>query len=175
MSKIALFFGPQGGSVDRVTNKLADIIGRENVEVLPVLDAKASDVEKYNKIIFLSSAIGLDQWDMVDVKDDWDKFFPELDKLNFENKKVALVGLGDHIKYPSHFVSSMGTLAEVLIKNKAVLSGAVSVEGYEFEESEAVNKKGLFYGLPIDEDNEDELTTERLTNWVESIKSDFGI
>jgi len=175
MSKIALFFGPQGGSVDRVTNKLADIIGRDKAEVLPVLDAKASDVEKFDKLIFVSSAIGLDQWDMADAKDDWDKFFPEIEKMNFEGKKIALVGLGDHIKYPAHFVGSMGTLAEALIKNNAILSGEVSVEGYEFEESEAINEKGLFYGLPIDEDNEDHLTEERLTKWVASIKSDFGI
>lgn len=174
MSKIALFFGPVGGNVNKVTKELAGIIGNDNVDVLPVIDAKANGVDKYEKIIFLASAIGLEQWDMKDVKDDWDRFFPELDKLSFANKTVAIVGLGDHIKYPSHFVTSIAALGEKLIERGAALKGAVAVDGYTYEDTDALNKDGHFYGLPIDEDNEEELTTERLTSWANLIKPDFG-
>lgn len=174
MSKVALFFGPVGGNVNRVTKELAGIIGENKVDMIPVIDAKANDVDKYEKIIFSASAIGLEQWDMKDVKDDWDRFFPELDKLTFENKTVAIVGLGDHIKYPSHFVTSIAALGEKLIERGADLKGTVSTDGYTYQETEALNKEGKFYGLPIDEDNEEEMTTERLTNWVASIKTDFG-
>jgi len=175
MSKIALFFGPEGGNVHKVTKELAGIIGAENTDMIPVINAKAMDVEKYDKIIFLASAIGLEQWDMKDVKDDWDRFFPELDKLSFENKTVAIVGLGDHIKYPSHFVTSIAALGEKLNERSANIKGAVSTEGYTYQDTEALNKDGEFYGLPIDEDNEEDLTTERLTKWVNLIKTDFDI
>jgi flavodoxin I len=110
---------------------------------------------------------------MVDVKDDWDRFFPELDKVDFSAKKVAIVGLGDHIKYPAHFVTSMAILAEKLMERGAKIIGAVSTEDYTFDESDAVNKDGMFHGLAIDEDNEDDLTAGRLQNWVAAIKSDF--
>jgi len=175
MSKIALFFGPEGGNVHKVTKELAGIIGNNKVDIIPVINSKSNDVDKYDKIIFLASAIGLDQWDMQDVKDDWDKFFPELDKLSFDKKTVAIVGLGDHIKYPSHFVTSIAALGEKLSEKGADIKGAVATDGYTYQDTEALNKDGLFYGLPIDEDNEEELTTERLTNWVNLIKSDFDI
>ncbi|MBN2668824.1 MAG: flavodoxin [Bacteroidales bacterium] len=174
MSKIALFFGPVGGNVDKVTKMLADTIGHDKVDIIPVVNSKASDVDAYDKVIFLSSAIGLDQWDMVDVKDDWDRFFPELDNVNFANKTVAVLGLGDHIKYPSHFVGSMVTLAEKLIEQGAKLVGEVPTNGYTFDESDALNSNGNFYGLAIDEDNEEELTQERINRWVEQIKPIFG-
>lgn len=174
MSKIALFFGPVGGNVNRVTNQLAEIIGKEKVDVIPVVNSKAKDVDQYDKIIFLSSAIGLDHWDMVDVKDDWDRFFPELDEISFRHKKVAVVGLGDHVKYPSHFVTSMATLSEKIIERGGSLIGAVETKAYDFQETEALNADGNFYGLPIDEDNEEHLTHERLVNWVKAIQSDFG-
>ena len=174
MSKTALFYGPVGGNVDRVANQLGEIIGKDKVIMHSVLDSKSEDVAQYDKIIFLASAIGLDQWDMKDVKDDWDRFFPELEKLSFANKTVAIVGLGDHIKYPLHFVTSIAALGSKLIERGANLIGTVAPEGYTFDDTEALNDKGQFFGLPIDEDNEEELTTERLTNWVKQLQPDFG-
>ena len=174
MSKTALFYGPKGGNVNRVAEQLGKIIGSDKVEMHAVIDSKAEDVNNYEKIIFLASAIGLDQWDMKDVKDDWDQFFPEMDKIDFSNKTVAIVGLGDHIKYPSHFVTSIAALGEKLIERGASLKGLVETDGYTYDDTEALNKEGKFYGLPIDEDNEEEKTTERLTKWVNDLKSDFG-
>jgi flavodoxin I len=59
------------------------------------------------------------------------------------------------------------------MKNGAVLTGQVSTDGYEFDESEAV-VDGKFLGLPIDEDFEPELTDERVEKWVKQISSEFG-
>jgi len=174
MNKIGLFFGPMGGNVHQVTKQLAELIGMDKVELVPVAKASAKEVDAYSKIIFLSSAIGLDQWDMVDVKDDWDRFFPQLDNVRFNSKTVAVVGLGDHIKYPSHFVGSMATLADKLINQGAQLTGSVSIDGYHFAHSDALNKDGRFHGLAIDEDNEADLTPVRLKNWVMAIKPAFG-
>jgi flavodoxin I len=51
--------------------------------------------------------------------------------------------------------------------------GFVDAKDYNFTDSEAVNDDGFFCGLPIDEDNEAELTTERLEKWIFMLKSDF--
>lgn len=45
-------------------------------------------------------------------------------------------------------------------------------DGYDFEDSTAV-KDGAFVGLAIDEDNQDDLTEERIEKWVEMIKPSF--
>ena len=57
MSKTALFFGPEGGNVNRVAVQLAEIIGNDKVELRSVLKSKAEDVDSFDKIIFLASAI----------------------------------------------------------------------------------------------------------------------
>ena len=67
----------------------------------------------------------------------------------------------------------MADLYNRLKKQNANLLGFVDTEGYDFTESEAVNEDGVFCGLPIDEDNEPELTSERLEKWIAILKPDF--
>ena len=50
---------------------------------------------------------------------------------------------------------------------------AVSVDGYKFDESEAV-RDGKFVGLPLDADNESEKTEPRISAWIEQIKPHFA-
>lgn len=173
MSKIGLFFGPLKGSVNRVADKVKAAIGEQNIDMISVNDASAADLEKYNLIIFGISTVGKETWDSNYSNTDWSKFFPNISKVDFSGKTVAIFGLGDHITYANHFVNAMGVLAKELQKQGATIVGQVDPTGYEFDESEAIIN-GEFVGLPIDEDFEPELTDERVTNWVKSIKTAFG-
>jgi flavodoxin I len=172
MNKIGLFFGPLKGAVNRVADMVKETLG-EKIELVPVKEATAADLEKYEKIIFGISTVGKDTWDSDFSSNDWGKFLPEISKVDFSGKMVALFGLGDHITYSSHFVDSMGMLGKELLKKNATIVGQVAASDYEFDESQAV-VDGKFFGLPIDEDFEPELTNERVNNWLESIKPQFG-
>jgi flavodoxin I len=174
MSKIGLFFGPLKGSVHRVADKIKAAIGEQHVDMISVNDASVSDLEKYDLIIFGISTVGKETWDSNYSNTDWSKFFPNISKIDFSGKTVAIFGLGDHITYSSYFVNAMGMLAKDLLKNGATIVGQVDPSGYEFDESEAVID-GLFTGLPIDEDFEPELTDERIANWVNSLKPALGL
>lgn len=174
MSKIGLFFGPLKGSVHRVAEKVKAAFGEEQIELISVNEASATDLEKYDKIIFGISTVGKETWDSNYSNTDWSKFFPTISKVDYSGKTVAIFGLGDHITYSGYFVNAMGVLAKELIKNGANIVGQVDPSGYEFDESEAVID-GKFIGLPIDEDFEPELTDERVANWVKSIKPAFGL
>jgi len=174
MSKIGLFFGPLKGSVHRVAEKVKAAFGNELVEMIFVNDASASDLEKYDQIIFGISTVGKETWDSNYSNTDWSKFFPHISKVDYSGKTIAIFGLGDHLTYSNHFVNAIGVLAKELMKNGATIVGKVDPASYEFEESEAVID-GMFIGLPIDEDFEPELTDERITNWVNSIKPSFGL
>ncbi|MHA7112482.1 flavodoxin [Sunxiuqinia elliptica] len=173
MSKIGLFFGPEKGSVHRVAEKIAAVIGEEKVELVSVNDASAADLEQYDQIIFGISTVGKETWDSDYSNTDWSKFFPEVSKANYDGKVVAIYGLGDHVTYPDHFVNAIGRLAKELKTKDANIVGSVDPEGYEFEDSEALID-GRFIGLPIDEDFEPEQTDERIANWLKSIQKDFG-
>lgn len=173
MSKIAIFYGPVGGAVNRVADKIKEAIGEDKVEMIAVKNASAADIEKYDKIIFGLSTVGKDTWDSSFSSNDWGRFMPEIGKVDYSSKKVALFGLGDHVTYAHGFVDHIGLLGKELMANGAVLVGQVSTEGYEFDESDAV-VEGKFIGLPLDEDFEPELTDKRVASWVEQIRSDFG-
>jgi flavodoxin I len=174
MSKIGLFFGPEKGSVHRVAEKVKAALGEQNVEMISVNDAKPSDLVKYDLIIFGISTVGKETWDSNYSNTDWSKFFPNISKVDFSGKTVAIFGLGDHVTYSSYFVNAMGMLAKDLLKNGATIVGKVDPSGYEFDESEAIFD-GMFIGLPIDEDFEPELTDERVASWTKSIKPAFGL
>ncbi len=173
MSKIAIFYGPVGGAVNRVADKIKDAIGADKVEMVAVKNASAADLEKYDKIIFGLSTVGKDTWDSSYASNDWAKFLPEISKVDYSNKTIAVFGLGDHVTYAHGFVDHIGLLGKELMEHGAVLVGPVDTEGYEFDESDAV-VDGKFIGLPVDEDFEPELTDQRVANWVELIREDFG-
>jgi len=172
MSKIAIFYGPVGGAVNRVADKIKDAIGAEKVEMVAVKNASAADLEKFDKIIFGISTVGKDTWDSDYSANDWGKFLPEIPKVDYSDKTIAIFGLGDHVTYSHDFVDHIGLLGKELMAHGAVLVGPVDIESYEFEESDAV-VDGKFIGLPLDEDFEPELTDERVANWIELIRADF--
>lgn len=174
MSKIGLFFGPLKGSVHRVADKVKAAFGEQNVDMISVNDANLSDLEKYDHIIFGISTVGKETWDSDYSNTDWSKFFPNISKVEFSGKTIAIFGLGDHVTYPGHFVNAMGVLAKDLLKNGATIVGKADPSTYEFDDSEAIID-GMFIGLPIDEDFEPELTDERITNWVNRLKPEFGL
>ncbi len=174
MSKIAIFFSPVGGSSNEVANKLGEVIGKDRVEVTPLKEINADKLNKYDKIFLVGSTVGGDHWASKTHEDDWMRFFSRIKDISFENKKVALVGLGDSVKYPSHFVDGMDVLAKEIEQQKGKVLGYVDAKDYHFTSSDAVNEKGFFCGLPIDEDNEKELTLGRLEKWIDGLKSEFG-
>jgi flavodoxin I len=89
--------------------------------------------------------------------------------LDLSNKTIALFGLGDQESYSDEFCSAMGIIYEQIVKSGAKIVGFTSTEGYYHDGSKAqINDK--FVGLVIDEDNQSDLTDERIKIWVNEIK-----
>lgn len=172
MKKIGLFYGPLGGSTERVAKKVATALGNDNVDLIPVKESTAKDVENYENVIFGMSTIGKETWDAEKSANDWDVFLPEVEKIDYSNKVIAMFGLGDQITYDLHFVDALGIVAGRIIPKGAKIVGKVDTEGYDFRESQAVFD-GKFIGLPVNEDFEPELTEERVNNWVEILKKEL--
>ncbi|MEN8155557.1 MAG: flavodoxin domain-containing protein [Bacteroidota bacterium] len=173
MSKTAILYSPQGGSVNSVAIELGAMIGNDKVDLVPVKDVGKEDLYNYNKIILVGSTVGADNWDNETIVDEWTAFFTKISEISFEEKKVAIVGLGNSVLYPEHFADGMAVLYEKIIQQNGEVLGSVDAKDYDFTDSEAVNDDGFFCGLPIDEDNEAELTTKRLEKWISLLKSEF--
>ena len=166
MTKIGLFYGPTEGNVEKVAKLVASKIG--NVDLVKVKEVDASAFDKYDHIILGISTLGKHTWASENEGNDWDSFLPKMNGIDLKGKKVAIFGLGDHIAYADFFVDAMGELFELVKGTGATLVGGVSDEGYEYNESRAF-VDGKFVGLPIDEDFEDDLTEERVDNWLKIV------
>lgn len=170
--KVGIFYGPVGGKTENVAKKVQLAFGVDVADLIPIKECKATDIDKYENVIFGCSTIGKETWDAERTKADWDLFRPEIEKINYEGKIFALFGLGDHITYAAMFVDAMGTIANIMLPKGAKIVGQVPTTDYEFTDSEAVID-GQFIGLPIDEDFEPELTEARVNEWVKKIKEHF--
>jgi flavodoxin I len=171
MEKIALIYGPKGGSVEKVARMIREKVG-DRVDLIPVDEATIDDINRYENIIFGLSTVGADEWTMDNNKDPWSGILTNLDKIDYLGKTFALFGLGNQVMYPKHFVDAMGILGRELLRHGARIVGQQPVGDYDFEESLAVIDDH-FIGLPLDEDTEPEKTPGRLDKWLEVILKEF--
>ena len=153
---IGIIFGSSMGNTEEAASFLAENLGLEN-ELLNVANCDAAKLNGFDKLI-----LGVSTWGTGDLQDDWDAF--DFGGLKLSGKTVAIFGTGD---------AEMGKLYDEVVKAGANVVGAVSVDGYKFDESEAV-RDGKFVGLPLDADNESEKTEPRISAWIEQIKPHFA-
>merc|ERR1711990_839003 len=102
----------------------------------------------------------------------WDSFiYGDLTPMDLAGKKVAIFGLGDQSGYSDNFCDAMDELKSCFEAQGAAVVGAVSTDGYEFEESKSI-ADGKFVGLACDEDNQPEMSEDRVAAWITQIKSE---
>jgi len=165
--RIKLIYGSDTGNTELVTEDLVKLLG--NVEVTTVADLTPEDWDYDNFIL------GIPTWYDGELQSDWEDYFEEFKTIDFKGKVIALLGLGDQIGYEEWFCDGIGILAEVIIENGGKVIGYTEKDdSYEFEDSKALVDDDTLYGLAIDEDNQPELTQERLKKWVEQLKKEFN-
>ena len=169
-NKISIIFGSDTGTTDFVANVLSEKLGSDKVDLLEVNNIVPDDFLKYDIIL-----MGVPTWHVGELQSDWDYFFPKFKKINFSGIKVAFFGLGDQLGYPDTFVDGIGILGEIVLKNGGDIFGYWSQDGYDFDESLGIASNDKFYGLVLDEDNQQEMTDERIDKWVNQIKKELKI
>jgi len=168
MTKIALFYGTRTGYTKTAAEMIQKEFGGDSVVTLfDISKAEPSDFEGYNHII-----IGCPTWNVGELQSDWEDFYDQLDNINFTGKKVAYFGTGDQVGYPDTFQDAIGILEEKISELGGETVGYWSTDNYEFTDSKAV-RDGKFVGLALDEDNQFELTNERIKAWVSQLKQEF--
>ena len=165
--RIKLIYGSDTGNTELVTEDLVKLL--DNIEVTTVADLTPEDWEYDNFIL------GIPTWYDGELQSDWEDYFEEFKKIDFTNKTVAIFGLGDQLGYEEWFCDGIGILAKEILKNGGTVIGYTTKdESYDFETTpKSIIKDDMFYGLCIDEDNQGELTQERLKNWVEQLKLEY--
>lgn len=167
MADVKLFYGSTSGNTESVAEMIAEALDGIVSSVTNIADASAEDLEEADGLI-----LGIPTYGDGDPQEDWEEFIPNLEEIDLSGKKVALFGLGDADGYSGEFVNALGTLYEAVKARGANVVGAWPTDGYEFDESKAI-VGGKFVGLVIDQDNQEDLTEERINTWVAQIKPEF--
>jgi flavodoxin I len=167
MAKIGIFFGSTEGNTERVVNQIQQLLGDE-AELNNVNSTTAEDVQPYSYVIYACPT-----WEIGQLQEDWDSFIDEVEKVDYAGKKVTYVGVGDADGYPDTFLDAIGIIHDRIKGKGATFVGAWPTDGYNFSASKGVIN-GKFLGLGIDEENQKNLTADRVAKWVAQLKSEFN-
>ncbi len=170
MAKIGLFFGTQTSNTQTAAEIIQKEFGGDSiVDLNDISKAESSDFKDYSYII-----IGCPTWNVGELQSDWEDFYDEqLDDIDFTGKKVAYFGEGDQVGYPDTFQDGIGVLEEKIVEQGGETVGYWSTNGYEFTDSKAL-RDGKFIGLALDENNQSDLTEDRIKAWVAQLKEKFN-
>lgn len=162
MKETAIFYGSTSGNCEGIANKIAEALGVSNV--FSASDLDAAKIATYDNLILGSST-----WGSGDLQDEWYGSVEVIKSSDLSGKTVVIFGCGDSCGFSTTYCDAMGQLYEAAKSAGANIIGAVSTDGYTFDESAAV-VDGKFIGLALDEDNESDKTDSRIAAWVEGIK-----
>lgn len=159
MKPTVVIYGSSTGTCQAIAEKIAKKLG---VEAVDVTDLTADIVNNNDNLI-----LGTSTWGSGDMQDDWYEGVEVLKGAGLSGKTVALFGCGDCESYSDTFCSGMAELSQAV--EGANIIGAVSTDGYTFDDSDAV-VDGKFVGLALDDLNEEDKTDERIDAWINDIK-----
>lgn len=170
-SPIGLFYGSSTCYTEFVGEKIAKAFGTSLVDIHKVGEVPLNETRHYSSLIF-----GIPTWDYGELQEDWEENWSDIESLNLQNKKVALYGVGDQLGYPEWFLDAMGYLHDKVVLQGAEVVGYWPNMGYQFAASQALTPdKQYFVGLAIDEENQFEMTDERIDAWVKDLKIAFQL
>lgn len=160
MKTTIVVYGSSTGTCEAIAEKIAQKLG---CEAINVQDMTADVVNSHENLV-----LGTSTWGAGELQDDWYDGLKVLQGADLTGKTVALFGCGDCESYGDTFVGGIGELYNAIKSSGARIVGAVSTDGYTFDDSEAV-VDGRFVGLPLDDVNEDDKTDGRIEAWVAEI------
>lgn len=166
MNKIAIIYGSSTGNTESVAKNLNDFLDG-NADLYDAENVSVETIKDYPYLILGTSTTGIGE-----LQEDWESFLPSFSKIDFSGKKVAIFALGDSASFSSSFAESMRVIYDA-IHDKVEIVGSVADEGYTYDDSMAVID-GEWLGLPIDEDNEYDMTDKRLQDWANTLKPIFA-
>eukprot|EP00580_Thalassiosira_gravida_P002297 CAMPEP_0201603546 /NCGR_PEP_ID=MMETSP0492-20130828/3964_1 /ASSEMBLY_ACC=CAM_ASM_000837 /TAXON_ID=420259 /ORGANISM="Thalassiosira gravida, Strain GMp14c1" /LENGTH=282 /DNA_ID=CAMNT_0048067355 /DNA_START=41 /DNA_END=889 /DNA_ORIENTATION=+ len=165
---IGVFFGTSTGNTEEaayfISAEFGDIAS-EPIEIDAVQGSVAAEFGKFDSLV-----VGTPTWNTGADEErsgtGWDEiYYSEMQELKIAGKKVAVFGQGDQISYSENYADATGELHDVFESLGCKMMGYTSQEGYEHDESKAI-RGDSFCGLLLDAVNEEEMTEDRVKNWV---------
>lgn len=165
---VGIYFSTMSGNTERIAGFIGEAIGVEPKEI----DECSADAISALDVVFVGAPTwntGADTERSGTSMDTW--LYDTLPKVDMKGKTVALFGCGDSVGYSGNFCDSLGELHDCFTERGATIKGSWSLEDYMHYESKAV-RDDKFVGLVCDEQNQMDLSEERVTTWVSQLKGE---
>ena len=177
VERIKIVTGSDTGNTETIAKDIAKMICSDHnihVDIVKVHEITPDDWDSHSFYI-----LGAPTWFDGECSQDWNWYLNEFQKLDMENKKFALYGLGDQEGYPDYYNDAIGILAQIILNNMGEIVGVQYIDNdHRFNKSEGVIPEPIsgpprFYGCALDEDNQPHLTPERLERWIGVLSNYF--
>ena len=164
---LGIFFSTQTGNTETVAGMIAEAAGVEPTEIGEI---DMADLAGYDGLI-----VGCPTWntgaDEMRSGTSWDDLLDDIKGVDLKGKTVAVFGCGDSGSYGDNFVDGIEELHDTFAAAGAKMVGYADSSGYSHTESKS-ERDGKFLGLPLDQDNEDDQTEDRVSNWISQLKGE---
>lgn len=168
--KIGLFYGSTTCYTEMAAEKIQASLGEALVDTFDIKDTSLTKAQNYDILIF-----GISTWDFGELQEDWESTWDDVAQLNLEGKIVALFGLGDQLGYADWYQDALGMLHDELAATGCHFIGYTSTDGHEFAKSKAlIGDDNVFVGLALDDENQFDLSEQRINEWTEQILEEIA-
>ncbi len=167
---IGLFYGSSTCYTQMTAEKIAQCFGAESVDLYNIAETPLNQAAFYRYII-----MGIPTWNYGELQEDWDRVWDELADLDLSHSVIALYGQGDQAGYGDWFLDALGYLHHKLKATGAKRVGFWPSTGYRFTASKAQLPDSRFVGLALDDDNEFDLSADRISRWCEQIWTEMDL
>jgi flavodoxin I len=168
LNSVGLYYSSSTGNTETVAGYIAEQTGASAEDI-----GDATDEEILNHEALIIGAptwhTGADEQRSGTSWDDW--LYTTLPKLDVKDKKIAIFGVGDQESYNDNFCDAAGELYDLFAAKGCKIYGFTSQDGYVHSASKAI-VDGKFCGLMCDEDNQYDLSEDRVKAWVAQLKEE---
>merc|ERR1711990_1276528 len=169
-AEVGLFYSTSTGNTEAAADWIKQKFSGDITDPTDIGEVDVSDLEGYSSLI-----VGAPTWntgaDEGRSGTAWDEVLDEIKDLDLSGKKVAVFGCGDSSSYGDYFCDAIEEVYSAMKEAGAEMVGSVATDGYDFSESKSVID-GKFCGLPLDEDNESDMTEDRVAARCEQISGE---
>ncbi|UUV17610.1 flavodoxin [Fusobacteria bacterium ZRK30] len=161
--KVRIYYGSTIGDTESIAQILG---GKLEAEVVPISQG-IKNIDCLDLILFGSST-----WGYGELQDDWGDKIDLLKDVNLSGKKIGVFGTGDQESYGDTFCDALGIIGKAARDAGGEIIGMTSRGSYSFSDSKALENDKLI-GLALDINNQDDLTSSRIEEWVDQLKKEI--
>ncbi|QDZ24853.1 flavodoxin [Chloropicon primus] len=169
-AEVGLFYSTSTGNTEAAADWISQKFEGDISDPTDIGEIDVDDLTEYSSLI-----VGAPTWntgaDEGRSGTAWDEVLDEIKDLDLSGKKVAVFGCGDSSSYGDYFCDAIEEVYSAMKSAGATMVGSVATDGYDFSESKSVID-GKFCGLPLDEDNESDMTEDRIAAWCAQISGE---